>query len=452
MTARRRRKPSMIAMPSQKSTRRQRPAWDNGHDSTLEDDFEDDFFEQYGSILSNSSGVLPSNDNTGRRALGRGELTSNNTQWGLRDVRVERSLQISPPIVNFGSVQRGAVSRKTIRLHNCTGHIARARIVPFKAFSLLETTENFLKSEPNVARMSAGLSTYITITCVGRGLGKITETLQVYVSEHDLVYEIPIVGEVLAEKGFTEACRRQELAKKMKELEIDLLETTHDGDFAQLIPSSELTVGYHDNTELADQQDTKQRKKSLGGLVASYKANNDPLETTNAEVPTFPNVRWNTFTNSLRIDNRKKWKIEPDTSVSVDVIKKRYKNMVTKSTSKWANVEDRFHVAKMLSRVAGLTPRTNVFSAARKMQKTAAVIAFGTEESEQRASGGGGGDDGGGGNATLNTNTTTTQLNDGQAPTVDMSAAQRKAADRETENKLLGQLGIEKSVENPEDV
>ena len=52
----------------------------------------------------------------------------------------------------------------------------------------------------------------------------------------------------------------------------------------------------------------------------------------------------------------------------------------------------------------------------------------------------------------MNANTTTTQLNDGQAPTVDMSAAQRKAADRETENKLLGQLGIEKSVENTEDV
>ena len=50
--------------------------------------------------------------------------------------------------------------------------------------------------------------------------------------------------------------------------------------------------------------------------------------------------------------------------------------MVKKSKSKWANIEDRFHVAKMLSRVSGLTPRTNVFAAARKINSAAASYQY----------------------------------------------------------------------------
>ena len=443
------RRKTLIAQPSSKKIR-QRPDWDDDdlyNNSIVNEDFEADFLSEYGSTLNSQIETTKSNK-TNKTT----QLISNNLSWGLRDVNIERSLQISPPIINFGSVQRGAVSRKTIRIHNCTGKIARARIVPFKAFSLLEEEENFLKSEPNVARMSAGLSKYITITCVGRGIGTFRDILQVFVSEHELMYEIPIIGEVLAEQGFTEACRRQELAKKMKELEIDLLETTHDGkSMHQLIPSSQLTLDGGEDEDDDDERIEQKKKKnaknkvSIGGLVAGYQ-NQDPLEVTNAEVPTFPNVRWNTFTNSLRVDNRKKWKIEPDTSVSVDVIKQRYTKMVKKSKSKWANIEDRFHVAKMLSRVSGLTPRTNVFAAARKIN-SAANIAFRTEPDVVD-------------NAVMVTEGISksyatprdkTSDRNGQEHTVNMSVADRKKADAATENKLLGLLGIEKEKENPEE-
>ena len=124
MSRRRRTTPAMIAMPSSKSIRRQRPDWDidnfstsssvhpsnqptttaaydNDNDHDLQD-FEADFLSEYGSLLPGETAGL----------------TSNNAMWGLRDVRIERSLQISPALVNFGNMQRGAVCRNTVRLHN----------------------------------------------------------------------------------------------------------------------------------------------------------------------------------------------------------------------------------------------------------------------------------------------------------------------------------------------
>ena len=104
-----------------------------------------------------------------------------------------------------------------------------------------------------------------------------------------------------------------------------------------------------------------------------------------SSIPTFPNVKWNTFSNRLRIDHRKKWKIEPDTSVGVDVIKQRYEQMVSRSNSKWSNLEDRFHVAKMIQKMSGLS-RTGVLAAAaaaaNKKKRGAASIAFADRTAE----------------------------------------------------------------------
>lgn len=480
LRGRRRRNRSMVAMPSTKSIRRQRPSWEeydpmmddvergveeqqenkdnqagwsappppptsssSSSAEALDDNFDASFLSEYGSSLMShlNSSKIP-------------KLSNNNQHWGLRDVQVERSLQISPPVINFGDVQRGAVSKKKLRLHNCTGHIARARVVPFKAYALLTDEENYLKSEPNVARISAGLSIYVTITCIGRGLGKFKEILQIYVSEHDLIYEIPIMGNVLAEDGFEDAIRRNQLARKMKNLEINLLEKTNEHPFASLIPSSELTI---DESEV--------KKISLGNIL-SQKNKNDKNKISSNDYPSFPNVRWSTLTNSLCYDHRRKWKIEPDPSVSVDVIKKRYESMIIKSKSKWANVEGRFHLAKMISKVSGITPRTGVLASSRKEKrsaKSAATIAFGIGSSTV--------DDENASKKTkinstvsihssrhssreLSHDNTTTKLkneSNSEAPTVDMSIQQRKEADRKTETKLLGELGIKKSIENPED-
>jgi uncharacterized membrane protein YgcG len=491
MSSRTRRR-RMIAIPSNKSIRRQRPEWDddardnnNMYSSSStpttttgippppppppppHDDFEASFLSEYGSSLLShldQQSKLPSQ-----------LLTNNNKHWGLQDVRVERSLRISPPVIHFGDVQRGAVSTKTIRLHNCTGHITRARVVPFKAFSLLEEDENFLKSNPNCARISAGLSVYVTITLVGRNLGTFKEMLRIHVSEHDLMYEIPVMGNVLAESGFADAVRCNELARKMKKLEINLLEKTNERPFAALIPSSELTLNGESSSSSGGGGDggggatkaTKKVKISLGGYVAGVKNKKNPLEMTEADVPTFPNARWNTFTNTLRTDHRNRWKVEPDPNVKVGVIKKRYEQMVAKSKSKWSNIEGRFHMAKMISRVSGITPRLGVMKKERetmKTKRTAADIAFGKEEKEERSKtggGGGGGDGSGSGSGTgrekptprssVNIKNVVSSKEDAQASTVNMSAQQRKEADRKTETKLLGELGIKKSIENPED-
>ena len=209
-------------------------------------------------------------------------------------------------------------------------HIARARVEPFRAFHRLRESENFFQARPNVTRLSAGLSEYVTISILGRQLGPFRETLRIFVSEHDLVYEIPIIGRVLPEDGFEDALRRADLARKMQALEVDPLERTVDAEQTsgrRLIPSTELTVGW----DIGLEEDAEERRQREATSVDNVSA-----------IPTFPNVKWNTFANRLRTDHRKKWKIEPDTSVSVDVIKKRYESMVARSNSKWANVEDRF--------------------------------------------------------------------------------------------------------------
>ena len=278
----------------------------------------------------------------------------------------------------------------------------------------------------------------MTITLIGRGLGTFKQMLQIYVSEHDLRYDIPVVGNVLAEDGFADAVRCNQLARKMKELEIDLLETTKDRPFAALIPSSELTVSGSSADAGGgggggDSGDSGENPKiALGSLLAGKNKKTNTAEISEADYPTFPNVRWNTFTNALRMDPRNKWKVEPDTTVKVDVIKKRYEQMVHKSQSKWANIEGRFHMAKMISRVSGLTPRTGGLSTARK-QKTAAALAFAdsprvssrVEEEVKESS-----------------PPPRETARDVQGSTVEMSAAQRKIADRETETKLLGELDL----------
>ena len=345
------------------------------------------------------------------------------------NVAAERALQLSPAVLDFGIVQQGSLSRKRLRVRNCSTHIARARVEPFRAFHQLRGTENFFQARPNVARLSGGLSEYVTISILGRQLGPFRETLRIFVSEHDLVYEIPVVGRVLPEDGFEDALRRADLARKMRELEVDPLERTVDAEQSsgrRLIPSAELTVGWDNGLE----EDAEEKKQRVATSVDNVSA-----------IPTFPNVKWNTFANRLRTDHRTKWKIEPDTSVGVDVIKKRYEKMVSRSNSKWANIEDRFHVAKMIQKMSGLS-RTGVLAAAaskiNKAKKGAASIAFAdhtphTGEEQQRQ-------------------IKMQQLvkKPGRAPaganidhgtTAGMTREKREAMDAATEKKLLGELG-----------
>ena len=116
-------------------------------------------------------------------------------------------------------------------------------------------------------------------------------------------------------------------------------------------------------------------------------------------------------------------------------------------------------MAKMISRVSGITPRLGVMKKERdtmKTKRTAADIAFGQEEKEERSSTGGGDGTGTGREkptprSSVHIKNVVSSKEDAQASTVNMSAQQRKEADRKTETKLLGELGIKKSVENPED-
>ena len=141
----------------------------------------------------------------------------------------------------------------------------------------------------------------------------------------------------------------------------------------RLIPSAELTVGWDDGLEDSEEEKRHREAASVDNV---------------SSIPTFPNVKWNTFSNRLRIDHRKKWKIEPDTSVGVDVIKQRYEQMVSRSNSKWSNLEDRFHVAKMIQKMSGLS-RTGVLAAAaaaaNKKKRGAASIAFADRAPESNA-------------------------------------------------------------------
>ena len=248
------------------------------------------------------------------------QLVSNNPQWGMGDVTAERALQISPAVLDFGTVQQGSMSRVRLRLHNCSTHIARARVEPFRAFHNLSDDESYFQTQPNVVRLSAGLSEYVTVSMLGRKLGPFRETLRILVSEHDFVYEIPVIGRILHEHGFEDALRKADLARKMKALEIDPLERTADAEQTsgrRLIPSAELTVGWDDGLEDSEEEKRHREAASVDNV---------------SSIPTFPNVKWNTFSNRLRIDHRKKWKIEPDTSVGVDVIKQRYEQMVSPPT------------------------------------------------------------------------------------------------------------------------
>ena len=103
------------------------------------------------------------------------QLVSNNPQWGMGDVTAERALQISPAVLDFGTVQQGSMSRVRLRLHNCSTHIARARVEPFRAFHNLSDDESYFQTQPNVVRLSAGLSEYVTVSMLGRKLGPLAK-------------------------------------------------------------------------------------------------------------------------------------------------------------------------------------------------------------------------------------------------------------------------------------
>ena len=364
------------------------------------------------------------------------QLVSNNPQWGMGDVTAERALQISPAVLDFGTVQQGSMSRVRLRLHNCSTHIARARVEPFRAFHNLSDDESYFQTQPNVVRLSAGLSEYVTVSMLGRKLGPFRETLRILVSEHDFVYEIPVIGRILPEHGFEDALRKADLARKMKALEIDPLERTADAEQTsgrRLIPSAELTVGWDDGLEDSEEEKRHREAASVDNV---------------SSIPTFPNVKWNTFSNRLRIDHRKKWKIEPDTSVGVDVIKQRYEQMVSRSNTKWSNLEDRFHVAKMIQKMSGLS-RTGVLAAAaaaaNKKKRGAASIAFADRAAESNA----GQDqqskvqDPAKGHSKTPAFDKAKRADDHQVlgSTAGMSRERREVADAAAKNKLLGELG-----------
>ena len=289
-------------------------------------------------------------------------LVSNTLHWGLSNVSAERSFELSPPVIYFGNVQEGSLSRQLLRVKNCGASIARARVDPFRPIHQLKETENFIETKPNVARISPGLTENISISLLARGIGPFRKILTVFVSEHDLVYEIPLIGTVLPETGFKENLRCAELARKLQDLEINHMEKTQDAEASasqKLISSTELTVGW--DAEL-DKEEAEKRRLDAASV-----------DNVSA-IPKFPNTKWNTFTNRLRTDHRKIWKVEVDTSVRVDVIKQRYEKMVSRSKSKWSNVEDRFHVAKMIKSLSGHSRAGALKNAAKK--STAAKLAF----------------------------------------------------------------------------
>eukprot|EP00944_MAST-04C_sp_MAST-4C-sp1_P003260 g3260.t1 len=266
---------------------------------------------------------------------------SNNPNW--ENCEEEAVFDIQPAIIDFGPMLVEHKYRQKLILLNKGNFVARARIKPLKAPHLYREDECIYSISANAASLAPGCKQVFVVSAYGQKVGKFEHVLEI-VTERNM-YTIPIKCEIMDSEEHQERLEWINLNKKVKNSNIVVKGSSRD-----------------DEVELIEDGDE--------GIGDVYEGDAYVNKISNA----YLEVKWDSFSERLIIDNRKKYQINVDESLDRKRLEEKYHKTFKQAKSKWTSIKDKMRAGKSAKTMFKTIKRTNLAEGADEKREVKETI------------------------------------------------------------------------------
>ena len=252
---------------------------------------------------------------------------NNNPNWESCDE--EAVFDIEPAVIDYGPMLIEHTYQQNLTLLNKGNFVARARIIPFKASHLYREDECIYTISRNAASVAPGCKQVFVVSVYGQKVGKFEKVLEV-VTERNM-YRIPIKCEIMDSEEHEERLEWINLNKKVKDSKIAVKQSKR-----------------NDEVELIAYGDE--------GVGVVYDGDPYVNQISNA----YMEVKWDNFSKSLIIDNRKKFQVNVSESLDRKRLEAKYNKTFKLAKSKWTSIRDKMKAGKSAKTMFKSVKNTNL--------------------------------------------------------------------------------------------